>query len=280
MSIEPAGPVHIIGERINPSGKGALRRALLAGDMQPVVQEAQAQAAAGAAIIDVNVGGKGIDEPATLPLAVRAVAGAVDAPLCIDTRHPGALIAALAACPGRPLVNSISAEKKALDEILPIVAAHRLPVVALCMGPEGIPTTVEGRLREAERVLEAAVAAGIAETDVVFDPLVMTVGADDQAARIALETIQRLRQQFPGNLIAGGASNVSYGMPARAVLNATFLATAVFLGLNMPITDPTDMDLRFGVLSGQVFLGRDRRVRQYMQCYRVSGSSDRCLALS
>jgi 5-methyltetrahydrofolate--homocysteine methyltransferase len=273
LEIAPGDPVQIIGERINPSGKPALRRALLAGDLALLIDEARRQVAAGADVIDVNVGGKGIDEAITLPKAVAAVAGAVDAPLCIDTRAPAALKAALALCPGRPLINSISAEKKALNEILPIVAAHGLPVIALCMGQEGIPGTVDGRLRCAEQALEAAVQAGIAEGDVVLDPLVMTVGADDQAARLALETVRRLREAFPANNITGGTSNVSFGMPARPVLNTHFCAVAVYLGMNLPITDPTDTNLRFALSSATILLGRDKRTRNYMRLYRATRSA-------
>ena len=270
IEIDPLGPVHIIGERINPSGKSQLRRALQEGNWAYVEEEARRQVEAGASVIDVNVGGKGIDEATVLPAAVRAVAEAVDVPLCIDTRVPAALEAALAVCPGRPLVNSISAEDKAVAEILPIVAEHGLPVIALCMGQDGIPSTPEGRLKNARQALETAVRAGVRRDDVIFDPLVMTVGADDQAARVALETIRRLRAEFPDNNVTGGASNVSFGMPARSVLNTHFLAVAAVLGMNVPITDPTDPDVRFALLAGTIFLGRDRRAQRYMRYYRAT----------
>jgi 5-methyltetrahydrofolate--homocysteine methyltransferase len=273
LEIAPQDAARIIGERINPSGKPALLKALLDGDLTPIVQEARQQVAAGADVVDVNAGGKGIDEVAMLPRAVEAVAGAVDVPLCIDTRLPAALEAALAVCPGRPLINSISAEKRALDEILPIVAGRGLPVIALCMGQEGIPGTVDGRLRCGEQALEAAVQAGMHAEDVVLDPLVMTVGADDQAARIALETVRRLRELFPANNITGGASNVSFGMPARPALNASFLAVAAYLGMNLPITDPTDNSLRFALLSATILLGRDKRTRTYVRWYRATRSA-------
>jgi len=272
ISIHPQGAARIIGERINPSGKPALRQALLDGNWDLIAEQARLQVEAGADVVDLNVGGRGIDELAVLPRAVEAASGAVDVPLCIDTRRPEALAAALAVCPGRPLVNSISAEHRALADILPLVAGRGLPVIALCMGQEGIPGSVDGRLACAYQALDAAVRAGVGEDDVVLDPLVMTVGADDQAAWIALETVRRLRQEFPANNITGGASNVSFGMPARALLNAHFLAVARFLGLNMPITDPTDVDLRFGLLSGTIFLGRDRRSRGYMRAYRATRS--------
>jgi len=176
LTINALGTTRIIGERINPSGKSKLRQALLDGNWDYVKTEAQRQVESGADVIDVNVGGKGIDEVAVLPETVRTVAAVVGAPLCIDTRVPAALEAALALCPGRPLVNSISAEKKALAEILPIVAEHRLPVIALCMGQEGIPDNVEDRLRMAYQTLEAAIQAGMNQEDIIFDPLVMTTG--------------------------------------------------------------------------------------------------------
>jgi len=270
IEIEPAGAARIIGERINPSGRKALREALLGRNWAYLADEARRQVEAGADIVDVNVGGKGLDEVALLPEAVRAVAAAVSVPLAIDTRIPAALAAAIAACPGRPLINSIGGETKILAENLPIVAEHSLPVIGLCMGQGGIPSTAGERLKIAHAILEAAVRSGVKEADVIFDPLVMTVGADDQAGRVALETIRLLRREFPNNNITGGASNVSFGMPDRPALNARFLTVASVLGMNVPITDPTQVELRAALLTADVFLGRDRRTRRYMQYLRQS----------
>ena len=272
VTVDPEGPVRVIGERINPSGRKAMLEALRSGGWEEILRaEAIAQAEAGAQVIDVNVGGKGVDEAEILPEAVRIVAAAVDLPLSIDTRNPAALEKALALCPGRPLVNSIGGEDRVLAENLPIAADYGVPVVALCMGQEGIPKNADERLSVAHRVLDAAVKAGIREEDVIFDPLIMTVGADDQAARTALETIRRLRAEFPVNCVTGGASNVSFGMPCRAALNARFLSVAIVLGLNLPITDPTIPDLRWAIASGTLFLGRDRKNREYMRLYRELG---------
>jgi 5-methyltetrahydrofolate--homocysteine methyltransferase len=268
IEIEPGSPIRIIGERINPSGRSKLRQALLEGNWDAIAAEARKQVEAGADIIDVNVGGKGVDEAAVLPQAVRIVSEAVDVPLAIDTRIPAALEAALVVCPGRPLVNSIGGEKKILAENLPIVADHRLPVIVLCMGQEGISNNAEGRLKVAGQVLEEAVKAGIQEEDIIFDPLVLTVGADDQAARVALETIKRLRQEFPRNNITGGTSNVSFGMPDRPAINAAFLTAAAILGMNLPITDPTNIQLRATLLVADIFLGHDRRTKHFMQHMR------------
>jgi 5-methyltetrahydrofolate--homocysteine methyltransferase len=271
IEIDPHGLARIIGERINPSGRSNLRQALIEGNWEYVAGEARRQVEAGAEIIDINVGGKGIDEVVVLPQAARVVFEAVDVPLAIDTRIPAALEAALAVCPGRPLVNSIGGEKKILAENLPIVAEHGLPVIVLCMGQEGIPKDAEGRLRVAGQVLEVAVQAGIQAEDVIFDPLVLTVGADDQAARVALETIRLLRQEFPRNNITGGTSNVSFGMPDRPAINASFLTAAAVLGMNLPITDPTNAQLRAALLIVDVLLGRDRRTRRFMQYVRQKG---------
>jgi len=270
LLIDPQSCTRIIGERINPTGKAKLLQALQEHNWDFVADEALRQVAAGADIIDVNVGGKGIDETAVLPEVIRVVSEKVDVPLSIDTRIPAALEAALAVCPGRPLVNSISGEKKVLAENLPIIAEHGVPVIALCMGQTGIPSTVKERLEIAQQVLEKAVKAGIKEADVIFDPLVMTVGADDQAARLALLTIQRLREIFPNHNITGGASNISFGMPARNVLNSNFLAIAAVMGMNLPITDPTQSELRFSLICADIFLGSDKKTRGYMRYYRQS----------
>lgn len=268
LAVDPYRHICIIGERINPTGKAKLLQALREQNWEHIADEARRQVAAGADIIDLNVGGKGINEVAVLPEIIRVVSTVVDVPLSIDTRNPAALEAALTVCPGRPLVNSIGGENKILTENLPIIAEHMVPVIALCMGQTGIPSTVGLRLKIAHQVLEAAVRAGIKQEDVIFDPLIMTVGADDQAARVALLTIRRLREEFPSHNITGGASNVSFGMPSRHVLNANFLAVAAAMGLNLPITDPTRNELRFALLCADIFLGRDNRTQGFMHYYR------------
>ena len=273
LSLDPSGQIRTIGERINPSGRKKLQQALASRDWAYVAAEAQRQVEAGADIIDVNAGGVGIDEVAILPEVVRAVAEAVAAPLCIDTRVPAALEAALAVSTGRPLVNSISGEKAVLENLLPIVAERGLPVIALCMGASGIPGSAEERVKVAHQIIEAAVRAGVRSEDVVFDPIVMSVGADDQAARVTLETIERLRRELPQHSITGGASNISFGMPARTMLNASFIAVATVLGMNVPITDVTYPELRFALLAADIFLGRDKRTRRFVRHLRSQKGS-------
>lgn len=268
IEISPTDPIRVIGERINPSGKSKLRLALLERNWEYIADEARQQVQAGAQVIDVNVGGKGIDETELLPEAVRMVAEAVDVPLSIDTRLPTALKAALKICPGRPLINSIGGEQKILAQNLPIIAEHNVPVIVLCMGQDGIPNNAEARLKIAHQVLDEVIKAGMKEEDVFFDPLVMTVGADDRAAQIAFDTIRLLRQEFPQNNITGGASNVSFGMPDRETINASFLVTAGVEGMNIPITDPTNKQLLAATLLADVFRGCDRKKRRYMAFVR------------
>jgi len=268
VEINPTDATRIIGERINPSGKSKLHQALLDRNWKYIANEARQQVEAGAQVVDVNVGGKGIDETELLPEAVRVVAEAIDVPLSIDTRIPSALEAALKVCPGRPLINSIGGEQKILAENLPIIASFNVPVIVLCMGQEGIPDNAAARLKIAHQVLDAVIHAGMKEEDVIFDPLVMTVGADDRAAQIAFDTIRLLRKEFPNNNITGGASNVSFGMPDRETINASFLTVASVLGVNIPITDPTNKQLLGATLLADVFRGCDRKKRRYMAFVR------------
>ncbi|MGQ9675620.1 MAG: dihydropteroate synthase [Chloroflexota bacterium] len=267
VNIAPGGRTYVIGERINPTGKKRLARALAAKDWGYVQAEATRQVAAGADIIDINVGAPGLDEVTLLPEAVRAITEVIDAPLALDTRNAQALAAALEVCPGRPLVNSVSGERKDLDELLPLIAERGLPMIALCMSDEGIPKDARTRIRIAHQICDAAAARGVALRDIIVDPLVMTVGADDQAGAVALETIRLIATEL-GTSITGGASNISFGLPERSRLGAAFLTLAIAAGMNCPITDPTDETLRYAILGADLVLGRDSYARAYLKYYR------------
>lgn len=267
LRIVPGERTYIIGERINPTGKKRLARALAERDWAYIQSEAVRQVSAGADIVDVNVGAPGLDEVALLPEAVRAVSEVVDVPLALDTRNPRALAAALDACPGRPLVNSVSGETKDLEHILPIVVDRGAAMIALCMGDQGIPTDAQARLRIAHQICQAATVRGVPLQDIVVDPLVMTVGADHQAGVVALETIRLIAAEL-GTNITGGASNVSFGLPERHRIGASFLPLAIAAGMNVPITDPTDDNLRYAILAADLVLGRDEYARNYLRFFR------------
>lgn len=268
VTISPSGPTVLIGERINPTRHGRLAEALKKGDLGPVEQEARSQADEGAEVIDVNVGLTGVDETSLLPQAVRAASQATGLPVCIDTAHTGALDAALAGCPGKPLVNSVSGEQKSLNTILPIVKQHSAAVIGLVMDEQGISMEPGVRLRIAEKILAQAVKQGLPEDDVIIDPLALSAGADQQAAVTTLQTIRLVAQELGVNMTLGG-SNVSFGLPDRDSVNEVFLALAVTAGVTCPIVNPRMA--RRAALIADLLLGRDEFAMRYIAFSRRHG---------
>jgi 5-methyltetrahydrofolate--homocysteine methyltransferase len=260
-------PTVIIGERINPTGRKTLQSEMENHRFDAVKTDAVAQVRSGAAVLDVNAGVPGGDEPALLREAVRAVMSATDVPICIDTANPEALAAALEVYEGKPLVNSVTGESRSLDSMLPLVQAHGAAVIGLCMDDDGIPGRPEGRLAVAEKIVERAAALGIPAEDVVIDPLVLTVGTDSEAAAVTLEAARRISSALGAN-IAMGASNVSFGLPDRRSLNAAFIAIAICAGLNCPITNPLDPDVTTAVFAADLLLGKDEWGERWIAAYR------------
>ncbi|MCJ7521680.1 MAG: dihydropteroate synthase [Dehalococcoidia bacterium] len=258
-------PTVLIGERINPTGKKKLAAALQAGDMELLVKEAVAQVKAGADILDVNVGVVGVDQVALLPRAVSAVMEAVDVPLCIDSDNTQALEAALKVYKGKALVNSVSGEERLLAERLPLIKEYGAAVIGLVQDDEGVPTDSERRVAIAHRIVERAEAAGIPREDVVIDCLAFAIGADTGSGITLLDTIRRIRNELGVNMTMG-ASNVSFGMPDRDLLNNAFIATVIVTGATCLIVDVARV--RPTVLAIDLVLGRDQHARRYTQAYR------------
>jgi len=263
-------PTVIIGERINPTGKKKLAAALLAGDLDIVRQEALAQVEAGADVLDVNVGAVDVDEADLLPKAVRLVMQTVDVPVCIDTANGEALAAALAVHKelnpnGKPLINSVNGEEASLARVLPLVTEYDAAVIGLCMDDDGIPETPERRLAVAEKIVERAEALGISRENVLIDCLALTMGADSKAGWTTLETIRMVKEALGVN-IALGASNISFGLPEREVINEAFLAMAIAAGLNCPIVDAAKV--RPYILAADLALGRDDYAMRYIKAFR------------
>lgn len=264
--IAPGNPVVMIGERINPTGRKAFSAELQDGDLSRVARDAQAQANAGAQVLDVNVGAAGVDEVALLPEAVRIVQATVDLPVSIDSPNTDALAAALKVAQGRALVNSVNGEAVKLRAVLPVVAEYGAAVIALCMDDDGIPPTAEGRLRVAEKLVKEAKAVGLAPDALLIDPLVMAVGADHTAGCITLEAARLIRRELGCNMTAG-ASNVSHGMPEREVLNTVFLVLLAQAGINAPICNPLKNGL--SVRAIDLLLGCDEWGMNYISAYRA-----------
>jgi 5-methyltetrahydrofolate--homocysteine methyltransferase len=257
----------IIGERINPTGRNKLLMALQAGDFDIVRQDAIEQVAAGAVMLDVNAGVPGTDEVNLLPEVMRVVMDATDVPLCIDTADPEALSAALSIYQGKALINSVNGEEQSLEAVLPIAKEHGAAVIGLCMDDSGIPESAEARLAVAAKIIERAAQFGIEPANIVIDPLVLTMGVDSRAGRITLDTIKLIVEEFGVN-ITMGASNVSFGMPDRQYLNATFIAMAILAGLTCPITNPLVPEVSVAVLAADLAMGRDDFGAGWIKAYR------------
>ncbi len=260
-------PTVIIGERINPTGRKKLQAALEQKNFDIVRQDAVAQVAAGAAVLDVNAGIPDGDEPVLLKEAVLSVMEVTDVPLCIDTADPEALSAALSIYEGKALVNSVNGEERSLDKMLPLVKDYGAAVIGLCMDDAGIPDTPDKRMAVAAKIIERAGKLGIGPEEIVIDPLVLTMGADHNAGRVTLETTERIVKEFGVN-ITMGASNVSFGLPDRLYINAAFIAMAIHAGLTCPITNPLVAELTTAVLAADMAMGRDEWGTRWIEAFR------------
>ena len=260
-------PIVMIGERINPTGRKKLALSLEQGDMSVLQEEALRQVAAGAQILDVNVGISGGDEAALMVRAIKAISEVTDTPLCIDSAKPYVLAAGLAVYKGKALVNSVNGEEARIKEVLPLVARYNAAVVCLTMDDKGIPTDVAARLKIADRIINEASKLGISIEDIIIDPLAMSVAADDQAGLSALNALSQIRENFGVNQTIG-ASNVSYGLPDRPFVNSVFLAMAVVRGLTCPITDPTNWRIKETLLLSDLMLGKDEFSMNFIAGFR------------
>ncbi len=263
--ITGAGPTVSIGERINPSGKKKLAAALKSGEFDVVCSEAVSQVEAGADILDINVACSGVDEIAVLPKVVEKVMAAVDVPLCIDINNPAALREALKVYQGKPIVNSVTGEDSSLNEILPLVKEYGAAVIGLTIDEQGIPKEADRRVAIAHKIIERARSLAIPAEDVIIDCLALSLGADSNAGLTSLEAIRKVRQELGVNQTLG-ASNISFGLPERPLINQTFLALAILSGVTCPTVDVAKV--RPAVLSTDLILGRDRFAQRYMQDFR------------
>lgn len=258
--------IAVIGERINPTGKKKLKAALQAGDVDYLVAEAAAQQRAGADILDVNVGVPGLDEPALLSQVTRALQATVPLPLQLDSSDPAAIEAAARAYAGRPMVNSVNGKADNLATVLPVVARYGCTVVGLTLDENGIPPTAEERLAIAERIVAAAEAHGIPREDVAIDCLVMAAATNQDEVREILRAVALVKERLGVRTVLG-VSNVSFGLPARPLVNSTFLAAAFGAGLDMPILNPLNARYRDTVATFRILNGQDTGCRAFLEAY-------------
>lgn len=260
-------PTVIIGERINPTGRKKVLAALQDGNFEVVRRDALDQVAAGAEVLDVNAGVPGADESRLLQDVLKSVMEVVDVPLCIDTANPQALEAALKLYQGKALINSVNGEERSMETVLPLAREYGAAVIGLCMDDGGIPETAEARLVVADKIIERAGKVGIPLEDVVIDPLALTMGSDSNAGRVALDTVGLIAEQYGVN-ITMGASNISFGLPDRKFINATFIAMAINAGLTCPITNPMEFEVRTAILAADLAMGRDEYGMRWINAYR------------
>ena len=260
--------VNVIGERINPTGKKALQQALKDRNFDYIMKQAIEQAEAGADILDINVGLPGIDEAEMMAETVKAVQSVVSLPLQIDSSEPAAIEAGLRACCGRALVNSVNGEREKLDAILPIVKKYGAALVGLTIDEDGIPKTSQKRFEIAQRIMNEAEGYGIKKEDLAIDCLTLTVSAEQSQAFETLDAAKRVRDELGLHGVLG-VSNISFGLPERAVLTSNFLAVAMSCGVDFPIINPNTQAIMDTVFSYRALTGEDKSCLKYIE--RFSG---------
>ncbi len=254
------GPTILIGEKINPFGKGPIKDSLISGDMGPVREEAIKQVEAGADVLIISVAAFGIDEVAALPKATQAIMEAVDVPLCLESRNPVALDNALQLGCGKPIISSVTGEAIHLDQLLPLVKKYNTAFVALASDSSGVPNSAARRLEIITDIVEKANGLGIDRENIIADCVAESSAVNSNAATITLETMDMVKRLWGLNLVLG-ASNVSFGLPSRTVINAVFLSLAVSRGLTLAIVNAKLM--KPYIMAADLLMGRDNRARRY-----------------
>jgi 5-methyltetrahydrofolate--homocysteine methyltransferase len=272
VKIGPDQPFVIIGERINPTGRKKLAVEMAAGDFERVRSDAVAQVQAGAQMLDVNAGIPLADEPAILAEAIRLVQSVVDVPLSIDSSIVAALEAGLSAYQGKPLVNSVTGEDERLEAVLPLIKKYGAAVIGITNDETGISEDPNVRFGIAKKIVERAESYGIPREDVLIDPLAMPIGAMRTAGTSLFTIVRRVSEELGCNTICG-ASNISFGLPDRPTLNATFLAMAISAGMTCAITNPLEQGIRKTVLAANVFMGHDENCMAWLSAQRAEAAA-------
>jgi len=263
QSVDLAG-VNVVGERINPTGKAAFKDALRNGDLDYILKVAVEEVDAGANILDVNIGLPDIDEKEIMVRLIKELQGILDVPLQIDSSDPEVIEAALRYYNGTAIVNSVNGEAEVLEKTLPAVKKYGAAVIGLTMDDNGIPDTAAGRFAVAERIVNKAAEFGISRDKIIIDCLTLTASAQQEGVKETLKALNMVKEKL-GVKTTLGVSNVSFGLPARPVLNRTFLSMALYQGLNLPIIDPNDNEMMADVKAAAVLNNIDQGAADYIE---------------
>lgn len=253
----------IIGERINPTGKSKFKQALREHDMEYIYKEGLAQEEKGAQILDVNVGLPEIDEPRLMEEAVTGIQAIIDLPLQIDTSDTAAMERGLRYYNGKPMLNSVNGKKESMESVFPIAKKYGAVLVCLCLDESGIPETVEGRLRVAEKLVKTAAEYGIPKKNLVMDALVLTISTGQDNANVTLETMRRIRYEMGLHTVLG-VSNISFGLPERSRINTAFFTMAMNNGLSAGIVNPSSEPMMSAYYSFNALIGEDEQCMAYI----------------
>ena len=257
----------IVGERINASRK-AIRAALEVMDAVAIQQEARAQDAAGAHYIDVNGGTFPGREPELLRWLVDTVQAVTDKPLCLDSPDPDAIAAALPKVRRPPMINSINLERARFDRVLPLALEYQTKLIALCQGEDLPAATAQQKVALAAELVDRLTTAGLELDDIYVDPLVFPLGTDSGSAQATIEAIGEIMRRYPGVHTICGLTNVSHGLPARKLINRTFLVGAMSRGMDAAIVDPTDAALVSAIYAARAVFGRDDYCMELIEGFR------------
>ncbi len=253
----------IIGERINPTGKSKFKQALREHDMEYIYKEGLAQEEKGAQILDVNVGLPEIEEPRLMEEAVTGIQAIIDLPLQIDTSDTAAMERGLRYYNGKPMLNSVNGKKESMESVFPIAKKYGAVLVCLCLDESGIPETVEGRLRVAEKLVKTAAEYGIPKKNLVIDALVLTISTGQDNANVTLETMRRIRYEMGLHTVLG-VSNISFGLPERSRINTAFFTMAMNNGLSAGIVNPSSEPMMSAYYSFNALIGEDEQCMAYI----------------